>query len=168
MTCCQSNISILKSEKLIFLFPTLSPRPLSPFSILCWISLLIGIETKQGSAQLIIKLPEQTFQTWLDWKPECWILMNSEIIPFLSNNRLLGDNSARLDVSSYDCQISLRRISTQFANQKFDWPFFQLNFQISVKLQILYCRWGRAWRPVVQLFFLLKQLIGAGPVPRYI
>ena len=88
------NIKIRKADST---FPNFVPS-VSPSSILRWISLLIGIETKQSSAQLIIKLPEQTFQTWLDWKLEkSLVLMNSEIIPFLSNNRLLGDT---LDVSS--------------------------------------------------------------------
>ena len=63
------NIGIREAD---FTFSNFVPLALalSPSSILCWISLLIGIETKQSSAQLIIKLPEQTFQTWLDWKLE--------------------------------------------------------------------------------------------------
>ena len=158
------NIKIRKADST---FPNFVPS-VSPSSILRWISLLIGIETKQSSAQLIIKLPEQTFQTWLDWKLECrsiYIVMNSEIIPFLSNNRLLVDNSVM-----HTWRIFSGRIFIFCLPQMLMTPLpssGQISKFLSTWRYIIVGERVLAWRPIVQLFFLLKQLIGPA-VQRYI
>ena len=59
--------------------------------------------------------------------------MNTEIIPFLSTNRFLVDNSLRLDVYLQE-EFSIN-LPTQTKNP----DGLSLNFQISVVLKIHYC-----------------------------